>query len=82
MWGWVSPTTLLVVLGGVLVLGVWVLFELRVDEPIVDLRQFALRPVLLTNLGATALGFSFFVMEVAYLQILEFCPPTRTLAWA
>ncbi|MGO1440488.1 MAG: MFS transporter [Brevibacterium yomogidense] len=71
VWGWVSPTTLLVVLGGVLVLGVWVLFELRVDEPIVDLRQFALRPVLLTNLGATALGFSFFVMEVAYLQILE-----------
>ncbi|SMY11121.1 MFS transporter [Brevibacterium jeotgali] len=71
VWGWDSPTTLLVVLGGVLVLGVWVVFELRVDEPIVDLRQFALRPVLFTNLGATALGFSFFVMEVAYLQILE-----------
>src|SRR5690625_563672 len=71
VWGWASPATLGVAAGGMLVLAVWVLFELRVEEPIVDLRQFARRPVLLTNLGATALGFSFFVMEVAYLQILE-----------
>lgn len=71
LWGWTSPLTLGVVGGGVLVLAGWVLFELRLDEPIVDLRQFSRRPVLLTNLGAVALGFSFFVMEVAYLQILE-----------
>ena len=71
VWGWTSPLTGGVVAAGVVVLALWVVFEMRIDEPIVDLRQFSRRPVLLTNLGAVALGFSFFVMEVAYLQILE-----------
>lgn len=71
VWGWSSPLTLGLVAGGLVILAVWAMFEMRIAEPIMDLRQFSRRPVLLTNLGAVALGFSFFVMEVAYLQILE-----------
>lgn len=50
---------------------VWGLYQLRTVDPIVDLRILARRPLLMVNLGTIALGFSFFVSEVAFLQILE-----------
>ena len=48
-WGWTSPAVL-GLFGLAAVAGVtWVLFELRVDEPLIDMRVLAGRPVLLTN---------------------------------
>lgn len=71
VWGWASAPTLGLGFGGVAVLLAWGVFELRVAEPIVDLRLLARRRLLLVNLGSIALGFSFFVMEVAFMQMLE-----------
>jgi MFS family permease len=59
-WGWTSPAVLglfaLSLVAGV----VWVLFELRVDEPLIDMRVLADRPVLLTNTTALISGFAMF----------------------
>jgi MFS family permease len=48
-WGWTSPGTLGLFALAAVTLAVFVLVELRVDEPMVDIRVFARRTVLLTN---------------------------------
>ena len=70
-WGWLSPLTLSLGIGGVLVLLVWGWYELRIDDPLLDLRVAARRPVLLTNLASVAMGFALFASNVVYPQILE-----------
>lgn len=70
-WGWTAPATLGSGIGGVLVLVIWGWYELRIDEPLLDLRVAARRPVLLTNIASVAMGFALFASNVAYPQILE-----------
>jgi EmrB/QacA subfamily drug resistance transporter len=57
-WGWGSARidALFVVAAALLCL--WVLVELRVPEPMVDMRMMARRPVLMTNLTALIAGFA------------------------
>ena len=68
-WGWASPATLGCGLGGIAVLIVWGRYELRIAEPLLDLRVAARRPVLLTNLASVAMGFSLFSSNVSYPQL-------------
>src|SRR5690606_31280327 len=70
-WGWGSPTTLGLLLGGAGVLLVWGWYELRLETPLVDLRVTARRPVLLTNLASVAMGFALFTSSVLFPQLLE-----------
>ncbi|MDQ1125654.1 Major Facilitator Superfamily protein [Microbacterium sp. LKL04] len=70
-WGWASPATLALGLGGLAVLLVWGWFELRIREPLLDLRVAARPAVLLTNLASVAMGFSLFASNVSYPQMLE-----------
>jgi MFS family permease len=70
-WGWTSPATLVSGLGGLLVLLVWGWYELRIAEPLLDLRVASRRPVLLTNITSIAFGFSLFASNVVYPQMLE-----------
>jgi MFS family permease len=70
-WGWTSPAVLAFGLGGIAVLLVWGWYELRIAEPLLDLRVAARRPVLLTNLASIAFGFSLFASNVIYPQMLE-----------
>lgn len=70
-WGWDSPATLGCGIGGIVVLVLWTLFELRHPSPLVDLRV-AVRPaVLFTNLASVAMGFALFGGNVAMPQLLE-----------
>lgn len=75
-WGWTSPAVLGCGLGGVAVLLVWGWYELRIAEPLLDLRVAARRPVLLTNIASVAMGFSLFSSNVSYPQLLELPAPT------
>jgi len=75
-WGWAAPATLGSGLGGILVLLVWGWYELRIAEPLLDLRVAARRPVLLTNIASVAIGFSLFSSNVSYPQLLELPAPT------
>ena len=70
-WGWASPLTLSLLIGGVVLLLLWGLLELRTAAPLIDLRVAARRPVLLTNLAAAAFGFAFFILTRAMPVVLE-----------
>lgn len=70
-WGWTSPSTLGLGLGGVAVLLLWGAFELRMSEPLVDLRVTARGPVLMTNLASVAMGFALFAANIVFPQLLE-----------
>lgn len=70
-WGWGSVATIGVGAGGILLLVLWAFVELRVRNPLVDLRVTARRPVLLTNLTAICMGFALFASNVAIPQILQ-----------
>ena len=59
-WGWGSArTTGLLALSAVLAV-TWCLVELRVAEPMVDMRMLANRPVLFTNITALLAGWALF----------------------
>jgi EmrB/QacA subfamily drug resistance transporter len=75
-WGWGSPATLSFLIGGVAVLLVWGWFELRVVNPLVDLRVSARGPVLMTNLASVAMGFALFSASIVFPQLLGL--PTQT----
>jgi MFS family permease len=70
-WGWGSPLILGLGLGGLAVLLVWGWYELRIAEPLLDLRVAARPAVLLTNIASIAMGFSLFASNVVYPQLLE-----------
>ncbi|MGC4961325.1 MFS transporter [Gordonia sp. DT101] len=70
-WGWSSGTTLGMMFGGIAVLLVWGMFELRHSEPLVDLRTTARPAVLLTNIGAIAIGFGMMAQMIVVPQLLE-----------
>jgi MFS family permease len=75
-WGWTSPVTLGLLIGGVAVLVIWGFIELRTTDALVDLRVAARRPVLLTNLASISVGFAFFITTAALPVLLE--APTST----
>lgn len=70
-WGWLAPMTLVMGVGGLLVLVAWGWYELRIDEPLLNLRVAARRPVLLTNLVGICMGFAMFTGNVAFPQRLQ-----------
>ncbi|MFV0253278.1 MAG: MFS transporter [Beutenbergiaceae bacterium] len=70
-WGWTSPWVLLAGVGGIVMLGLWGWFELRISQPLLDLRIAARPAVLLTNISTIAFGFALFTSNVAYPQLLE-----------
>ncbi len=70
-WGWGSAPVLAFGLGGLGILLLWGWFELRIDEPLLDLRVAARPAVLLTNIASIAMGFSLFASNVVYPQMLE-----------
>jgi len=57
-WGWTSPAFVLLIVTSGLLLLAWIWTELRVEEPMVDMRMMSQRPVLLTNLTALIAGFA------------------------
>ncbi|WP_304108541.1 MFS transporter [Mycolicibacterium bacteremicum] len=70
-WGWTSTRTIGALAGGLVVLLIWGWLELRIREPLVDLRVSARAPVLLTNLASIAMGFALFSSQIAFPQLLE-----------
>jgi len=70
-WGWTSPLALGSVIVGVVTMLVWGVYQLRVAEPLVDLRVASRAPVLLTNLAGIGMGFALFASNVTFPQLLE-----------
>ncbi|MFB7865770.1 MULTISPECIES: MFS transporter [unclassified Streptomyces] len=68
-WGWTSARTLGSFAGAAVMTVVWVFTELKVREPLVDMRMFVHRPVLMANLAGVLVGFGMFAnfLGVSYL---------------
>jgi MFS family permease len=59
-WGWTSGRIIGLFAAGAALLVAWALVELRVPEPMVDMRMLARRQVLFTNATALVAGFAMF----------------------
>jgi MFS family permease len=59
-WGWGSTRVIALLAGGAVVLAIWARYELRVPQPLVDMRMMRLRGVWTTNLTALMVGFGMF----------------------
>ncbi|XKK60654.1 MFS transporter [Streptomyces sp. ARC32] len=70
-WGWTSGSVLGLFAGGVVILLLWGLYELRVTQPMVDLRVTARRPVLFTNLASLMVGFAMYATSLVLPQLLQ-----------
>ncbi|MFE1950687.1 MFS transporter [Streptomyces sp. NPDC059524] len=70
-WGWGSGTTLGLFAVAVVVLLGWGLWELRVPEPMVDLRTTARPRVLLTNAASVVVGFAMYASSLIVPQLLQ-----------
>lgn len=66
VWGWGSVTSLSCLVAGVVILSGWVFYELRNDNPLVDLRQIRRRNVLAADL----IGFIVCIALYLFLPIL------------
>ncbi|MGW2390791.1 MFS transporter [Streptomyces lydicamycinicus] len=75
-WGWGSPTTLILFGVAVVILVLWGAMELRLADPLVDLRTTARREVLLTNLASITVGVAFYAISLVLPQLLQL--PTST----
>ncbi len=67
-WGWSSTSIAGLFIAAVIILAFWVVWELRVRDPLVDLRLFRIRAFAATN--ASMLAMSFAMMGALFLLIL------------
>ncbi|WP_086829184.1 MFS transporter [Streptomyces sp. NRRL B-24572] len=75
-WGWSSALTLGLLGASVAVGLLWGRYELRAPSPIMDLRVSARPAVLLTNVAALLIGFSFYANSLVTAQLVQ--EPTST----
>ncbi|WP_314178616.1 MFS transporter [Streptomyces winkii] len=70
-WGWSDGTTLGLFAAAPVIFVLWGLMELRVRDPLVDLRSTARRQVLLTNLASITVGLAFYAATLVLPQLLQ-----------
>jgi EmrB/QacA subfamily drug resistance transporter len=70
-WGWGSGRIVSLFVVGLTLLVLWVIVELHVPEPMVDMRMMVRRPVLLTNITAIIAGFAMFSVFVLVPNFVE-----------
>lgn len=75
-WGWTSQPTLLSFSAAALLLVVWLPWELRVRQPLVDVRTSARRPVLVTNIASFLAGFAMYCNMLTVTEVLQLPPAT------
>lgn len=75
-WGWASARTIGLFAGAAVIFTLWGVLQLRIDDPLVDLRVTARRQVLVTNIASILVGFSFYAMQLVPTQLLQL--PTTT----
>lgn len=77
-WGWLSPAILLGLILGILLLGLFYRWEIRVNHPMIDLSLFRNRPFLMGNLSGflsfTAMFTNIMLMPFYLQHILYYSP--------
>ncbi|MEZ0067422.1 MFS family permease [Streptacidiphilus sp. MAP12-20] len=70
-WGWSSHATLGCFAGSAVMAVVWVLVELKVAAPLVDMRMFVHRQVAMTNLAGLFVGFASFAQFIGISYLVQ-----------
>ncbi|MGI5401052.1 MFS transporter [Streptomyces sp. CA-135486] len=70
-WGWSSGRIVGCLVGAAATAVVWVLVELRVANPLVDMRMFVHRQVLFTNLAGLFVGFAAFAQFIGISYLVQ-----------
>jgi EmrB/QacA subfamily drug resistance transporter len=70
-WGWTSDGVLGLLVASAVILAIWVRFEMRVPEPLVDMRMMRLRGVWTTNAVGLLLGFGMFGTFLLLPQLVQ-----------
>jgi len=70
-WGWLSRETIGFVAVAIALLIAWFPWELRVSDPLVDLRSSAARPVAMVNIASTFAGIAMFTNMIGTMQLLQ-----------
>jgi len=70
-WGWTSARIVGLFVTSVVAFAVWIRFELRVPEPLVDMRMMRRRAVWTTNLAALLVGFGMFGSFILIPQFVQ-----------
>ena len=60
-WGWTSATTLGLGVATLVLLGVWIPYELRLSDPLVDLRQVRHRSVLTADVSGFFISIAMYM---------------------
>lgn len=69
-WGWTSPITLSLVVGGFGLLWWWVRWERSANSPMVDIEASSSGPVLIAHLGGMVAGFSTFAQYLVVVTLV------------
>ncbi|MEU8779183.1 MFS transporter [Streptomyces sp. NPDC048606] len=64
-WEWTSAPTLGALLGGAATLAIWVRVELHTPDPMIDVRMFARRGVIVVSLVTITFSFAMFGLQIA-----------------
>src|SRR5690625_2744134 len=70
-WGWVSPATIGCLVGAVMILAIWGIYQANRDEPLVNLRTARLPAVLLTNIASVLFGFTMYAMNLLIPPVMQ-----------
>ena len=80
-WGWASARSLGVVAASVVVLAVWIPFELRVADPLVDLRQVRNRSVLTADVSGFLISIAMYLLLPIIVEFVQI-PPSAGYGFA
>src|SRR4051812_18426796 len=75
-WGWGATATVSLLAAGAAALAVWVVLELRVAHPLVDLRLARIRTVLCANVAAVLMAMGMYVGMALVNRLVQ--TPTQT----
>jgi EmrB/QacA subfamily drug resistance transporter len=70
-WGWGSIKSLALMVGGLVVIALWVLIEVRSDSPLVDMSMMRIRGVWTTNLAAFLIGAGLYSSFIVFPQFAQ-----------
>ncbi|MDA8219075.1 MAG: MFS transporter [Dehalococcoidales bacterium] len=71
-WGWTSHKTVGTFIVTGLFFSTWIPWQLRVGQPLVDLRTTVHRPVLMTNISSFLVSFAYYANMLTTTQFLQY----------
>lgn len=70
-WGWDDPRVSILLVASVLLIALFGWTQLRIKDPLVDLRALRRRPIVLTNLASILFGFALFASFLGTASFVE-----------